>query len=104
MPAISVEEDDEVDIGGIIQLVGAELAHAEHDQAGTARSASTGSRIVSLPASCDDSSRWSIAAEIAGFGKVAQPARRRPRVEEAGEVGKRNQEGGAALGDAQAAS
>ena len=51
---VVVEEDDQVDVAGEVQLAGAELAHAEHEHA----AASAGSPASTSPRRAASPSRW----------------------------------------------
>ena len=95
-----IVEDDDVDIGGIVELTGAELAHAEDDHSGAGR----GIGRIGQP---------ELAGEVrgvkqvvdggrqAGLGQRAQPPRRLGRRLQARQVGERQEQGGVLLDRAQ---
>ena len=81
-----IEEDDQVDVGGEIELVRAELAHAEHDPAG-AFAGIFRVRQLQLALLMRVAQQEIDGRAGAGVGKIAQPAHRRLRIRLAGEVG-----------------
>ena len=95
-----VEEHDEVDVGRVVELAGAELAHGEGEHAaglGDLRLGDAGELAAS-----DLGGDEGLEAEL--DGAVGEPAERRGDIGEipgAAEIGERDQERGAAAGDAQ---
>ena len=88
---LRIEEDDEIDIGGKVELVRAELAHAEHDPARPpARIVRVGQLQLALPVGV--AQQEVDGGAHAGIGQVAQPAHGRFRLRLAGKIGQRNQE------------
>ena len=86
-----IEEDHEVDVGREVELVGAELAHAENDPARSpARPLRVDKLQLALAIGIDE--QEVDGGANAGVGKVAQPAHRQFRLRLAGQFGQRDQE------------
>ncbi len=91
-----VVEDDEVDVGGVVELEGAVLAHAEHDVAVGRPGAP-----IALPGGLAEKETYRGAD--GGVGRLRQAARHAHHRPDAGEVAQRGQQGDIVLEQAQVA-
>ena len=97
-----VEQHDEVDVGGVVELARAHLAHREHEHAGAVGGV-LGVQPGSLPRAISCGERGGAAPSLHGaVGERGQRAGHRVEVPGPAEVGERDQQRRAALGDAQA--
>ncbi|MND62831.1 hypothetical protein D3C80_541260 [compost metagenome] len=94
---LRIEENDDIDVGGIVEFSPAELAHAEHDEArATARL--RGIDKLQLAAFMGREEKMVDRGGDGGLRKFAQPACRLLRREDAGKIGQRQDEAEGALG------
>ena len=98
--AALVEEDDEVDVGGVVELAGAHLAHGEDEHAGGLGDVRLGDA-GELAAGDLVGDEGGEAELRGGVGEGGERAGDGVEVPGAAEVGERGEERGAALGDAQ---
>jgi hypothetical protein len=97
---VPVVEHDEIDVAGVVQLAGAELAHGQNDEAGIARGVRR-SRQVQIAGLGRPSQQMGHGGADAGIGKRAEGARDPLERPLARNVGQRDDQGGAAAGDAE---
>ena len=99
---VRIEQDDQIDVAGVVELERAELAHAEHDQTRFVLRPVLLSEfdLAALRRLAQDQVHGLLGREI---GKAAQHLRRPLERPQAGDVRQRRQQGHAALGAAQVA-
>ena len=88
---LAVEEHDQVDVAGIVELARAELAHAEHDPAGALvrRRRIVRHDLAGLGRLAQDEAHG---GADRGIGEIGQRARHRDHVPDAAEIGERGQQ------------